>query len=1151
VHLRSLNLTGFKSFADRTRLVFEPGVTVVVGPNGSGKSNVVDAIAWVMGTQATSTLRTQRMEDVIFAGTSLRPALGRAEVSLTFDNGDGGLPLDLPEVTITRRLYRDGTSEYEINGTACRLLDIQDLLSDSGVGRHQHTLVGQGRVDAVLNAGPDEHRALIEEAAGVIKHRQRRDRALRRLEATDGDVQRLEDLLGEQQRRMRPLRRQANAAERYEATRAEWRALRLWTGGDRLRRVRERIAEIERTQSEVRRRIDGDEAALASLASEITGLHLESGEEGRALERDTAAAARLETGVERFRRVAMVARERRVAIEGRLAGAGERRRELESEAGQLADDIDEARRRADTARGALERLEISVAALEDEERSLAEHDRLPAEGVAAAVRGDLAALEAAERRDTAERDAAASRSQVVADKIADDLLEENRLEAEIEAADAALGPTQAGYDQAARLSASADLAVDEARDAHDEARLGEAAARARVEAFRAAVQGLGDPEARAACERLDGVLGPVTARLDVPERLAPAVDAALGVWGGALAVAGSDVIASAAASAKAKGRGGVAFVASSPDAEVPARRVAEATGTDAVIDLLGPRADDGLAATLLGDVVLVEGWAGAWDLVRLHPDVRAVTPEGDVITRTGVYTADPDGAGPAALETAEVSLERARTATARAASRLATARREAERLRASADAARDAVEAAEARLGGATEALRLVARARGEAEAEQARLVQRSGALEEAAAARADRIAELRSRLEALEGEEAVRHAAWEALARRRDEVAERRNLARRDHEQAARTLAAAEERIRMLRSRAAEVSGLLAEADDRPFDPAEVERLGAVEEAARRAAGAAGRHIEVLRRRQREVRAAAGTTGARLAAAEDRREELQSRLALDKETLGGGAVEAAELRVREEGIAEALRRDVDASEEQALSAQCPRLPDGIGAEEHLQSVEATLRRLGPVNPLAAAEYRELAERAEFLEAQLADLGESRRELRHVVAALDDEIGRRFAVAFEDIARHYREHFALLFPGGKGDLVLTDPNDPLTSGVEITAQPMGKKVGRLALLSGGERSLAALAFQFAVFRARPSPFYVLDEVEAALDDANLRRFLRLVGILRAASQLVIVTHQQQTMEAADMLYGVTMEPGETSRVLARRMTEAPAEEVAR
>ncbi|HSL83664.1 MAG TPA: AAA family ATPase, partial [Thermoanaerobaculia bacterium] len=329
----------------------------------------------------------------------------------------------------------------------------------------------------------------------------------------------------------------------------------------------------------------------------------------------------------------------------------------------------------------------------------------------------------------------------------------------------------------------------------------------------------------------------------------------------------------------------------------------------------------------------------------------------------------------------------------------------------------------------------------------------------------------------------------------------------------------------------------------EQPADPAEIERLGAVEERARTAAASARAHLEVLRDRQRRLRAEAGLAGSRLDETHAEKERLEPGVAASRERLSEVAVEAAELRVRRESEAEGLRRDVDADEERALSAPPAEVPQGLPAGEHLVSLEAQLRRIGPINPLAAAEYRELSERAAFLEAQLGDLDESRRELTKVISALDDEIARLFREAFDEIAAAYEESFSVLFPGGRGRLTLTEPGDVLSTGVQVHAQPMGKKVSKLSLLSGGERSMAALAFLFAVFRARPSPFYVLDEVEAALDDANLQRFIRLVGTFRGTSQLVVVTHQQQTMEAADLLYGVTMEPGETSRVLAKRIEQ--------
>jgi chromosome segregation protein len=1142
VHLKSLSLAGFKSFADRTRLLFGPGVTVVVGPNGSGKSNLVDAVAWAMGTQGTKSLRTDAMGDVIFAGTATRPALGRAEVSLTFDNGDGSLPMDLAEVTITRRLYQDGTSEYEINGAPCRLLDISELLSDSGVGRHQHIVVGQGRVDQVLNASPEDHRAIIEEAAGVIKHRQRRDRALRRLEATDVDVQRLEDLLTEQQRRMRPLRRQARAAERHGELKAAWRELRLWIGGEQLRTIRGRLVELADLETTGQERLEADRARLGVLTERLVDLRQATGAVGRALERDTAAAARLETTGERLHRIAMVARERRGALESRLQGAGERREDLIVEQSDLRDrlaavedEIAEARRIAD-------QHEASFRSLDDEERSLAEQDQMPAEGVVASLRGDLAALEAAERRDASEAAGVEERRRVVTSRLADEQAESESLRDEIRAADGELEPVQATYAAIAERRVSLQDRLEESEERLAEARTEAAAAAARLEAIDAALKGMGDPEARRLAEGAGGVTGAVVSRLDVPSVLAAAVDAALGPWSTALAAEGPEAVRAAVATVKGAGLGGVGVVASVPDVLAPARKVAADAGVDALVDLLGPDADLPLARALIGDVLVVEGWTTAWEVVRRHPHLRAVTPDGDLVTAAGVVAAAPDGAGPAALEAAAVGVERAQTELARARSLHQTARRDFDAVREEERSALEAVEAVEARIAGATEALRLVERSRAEGEGELARLDARRRALGETADTRTERLASLRHRLSQLEGEEAARQAAWEALAARRRSVADRRDAARVAQQTSASALAAATERRSMMQRRLDEVTHSLSDLATNPVDPAAVERLEHVERHAREALAAVRDHIDELRARQRVLREEAGTAGHDLDEAEAERNDLERRISDTRESLSAVAVERAELSVREESAAEGLRRDVDASEEQGLAAGRPEIPDGVDPGRHLEALDAQVRRLGPVNPLAAAEYRDLEERATFLEEQLKDLASSRAELRKVIEALDEEIGRLFREAFEDIAGYFEENFSLLFPGGSGSLSLSDAHDVLASGVDIHAQPLGKKVGKLSLLSGGERSLAALAFLFAVFRARPSPFYVLDEVEAALDDANLRRFLRLVDTLRDSAQLVVITHQQQTMEGADVLYGVTMEPGESSRVLAKRLT---------
>lgn len=1145
MYLKTLKLVGFKSFADRTRLELEPGATVVVGPNGSGKSNIVDAIAWVMGTQSTRTLRTQKMEDVIFAGTTTRPALGRAEVTLVFDNITRTLPLDLDEVSITRRLYRDGSSDYQINGMDVRLLDIQELLSDSGVGRHQHVIVGQGQLDQILNAKPEDHRAVIEEAAGVLKHRLRKDRAIRRLESTDADLLRLHDILGELQRQMRPLRRQARAAERYLTVRSEMKALRLYLGGEDLRQISGRLQAIEDEHASVAAWLEQAVSEEDAVAASIDPLTVEAGEAGLLLERDTAAAARLETAAERFRRIAQVAHERRRALSHRIQGSGERRRDLRDEAAQLQSELGLSAEEERRARVESERANRALRDLEYEERSLAEQHQMPTEGAVAAVRGDLRSLEAAAIRDDREADQIGRRLEALHSQSEAEAAEMDRLRSEIEASDATATRAQQEHDIAVTARRRQQEVWEAAEAQLNESKLALSAARARVEALEVAVEGLADPRARRIAEEAEGVRGSLTALLDVPGGLAAAVDAALGPWSDALAVAAPTDVEDVVGSLKSEGLGGIPLITSRfTDGEIPARSVAGAVGLEALADVLGPAADPVLASSLLGDVVLAEGWSAGWRVVSKHPAIRVVTPEGDLITSDGVRVAHPDGATPAVLEESRVALEEAEIQLARAESLHATAKRDFDRLRATEREALEVLELVEVELSGSAEALGRLDRTRASVEAEIGRLEQRRELLLEAAADRESRVAELQNRLAALEGEEAERQKVWEELAARRVAVEACREEAGETRQTAAANLGAIVERRRLLESRLVAIQGELQELSDRPGDPQRLDELERAEQSARRSLEAVRRHLQILRERQMELRRAAGTAGEKLAAARDSLDELRDSISAKKEQRARLEVERAELRVRLEATAEGLRRDIDASESEALAAPEPKVEESVDRRERLNSLEAELRRMGTINPLAAEEYQELDERRTNLQEQLDDLESSRNELRKVVAALDREIVGLFKSAFDEVASAYERNFSVLFPGGRGKLVLTTPDDLLNTGVDIEAQPLGKKVGRLTLLSGGERSLAALAFLFAVFKARPSPFYIVDEVEAALDDANLRRFLRLVEDFRRTAQLVIVTHQQQTMEAADILYGVTMEPGGSSKVVAKRMVDA-------
>ncbi len=1144
MRLKHLTLRGFKSFADRTRLDFSTGVNVVVGPNGSGKSNILDAIAWVMGTQATKALRTEKMEDVVFAGTATRPALSRAEVNLTFENDEELMPLNLAEITVTRRLFADGTSEYELNGAPCRLLDIQELLSDGGIGRHQHVLVGQGEVGQILNARPEDHRAVIEEAAGVTKHRSRRERAVRRLERTDHDMERLNDILLQQRKALRPLKRQANAAARHDAVRDEAHAIRIFLGGEELRRIRSRLgaASLEREAAMTAR--DEADAALGALKGRLIELRAQAGEVGAALERDTGAAARLETVKERLTRIAQVARERRSSQQARIDGADDRRVDLEDERESLIAAIAAAQSESVELADIVERRDVALKGLEDEERALAEQVQLPAEGVVANLRGDLRSLEMAAARDDEEVTRIRSRLSVIDSRIEEEEAERERLNAAIETADAKAGTVQAAYEKAAqvlseaeeRLAAvSADLAI---------ARVGLAGARARAEALENAVAGLVDPAAIEAAEASEGVLGTIVSALDVPGELAVAVDVVLGGWRHAYVAADDTALLDAATRVKATGGGGVAFVTVSSADTKAAQAAATAFGVDTLIDMLGPDADRSVATSVVGDVVVAEGWQTAHRIVAAHPEVRVVTPEGDVVTASGMIVAQPDGAGPAAIEAASVAVEVADREVHRLVSAEAGARRSADAASEQHRIALADLESIEAELSGYTEALGLVERASAASVNERERLLARISAIEEAAVSRNERLSQVRARVEDFEGEEAARQAAWDALNERRRDVAVKRDEARKALEQAAADRASIVERHRLSEQRLEVVNAELSQLTLLPQNAESIDELESIEARAIAAIATVTAHVEELRARQRMHREQAGSANSELSEAEARRERYDTELRASGAALSALDVELAELRVRLESVAEALRRDADTDEATALAAERPEVESGIELEDRLASLDADLKRMGPINPLAAEEYATLAEEVETLETQLADLSSSRSELKGVIRALDDKMADLFDEAFADIARFYEENFALVFPGGKGSLRLTDPSDRQSTGVLVEAQPAGKAVGRLSLLSGGERSLAALAFLFAVFRARPSPFYVLDEVEAALDDTNLHRFLRLVDSLRQNTQLVIITHQQQTMGAADVLYGVTMEPGESSKVLSKRMSTA-------
>lgn len=1144
--LKSLTIKGFKSFADSTTLVMEPGVTVVVGPNGSGKSNVVDAIGWVLGAQAPSAVRSQKMDDVIFAGTQKRQALGRAEVALTIDNSAGLLPIEFSEVTITRILFRNGDSEYAINGVPCRLLDIQELLSDSGVGRQQHVIISQGQIDAVLNARAEDRRLIIEEAAGVLKYRRRKEKAERRLASTETNLTRLQDLLREVRRQLRPLEKQADAARRHGDVVAELTALRVFLAGQDIARLRSRLEQGHRTKEELAaterdlrgtlRRLDADviatESKLSAMGGDDLGDALVRFESLRERARGLAAVlAERQRGIERDRG-ASVDQAVVASLEADAARLSAELAEVEAAAGELAPEGSE-----------LERAEADLElAQQDFAREWADGVASPT-GAAAEVRGELAAVRAAVERSATEADRGAARSRSLAERVERLAADAARTAAEVTEAEQAEAPLATALAEATAGRARAEAELAEAEEARRVAEAERHGWHARAEALALA---LDRARARAGAERLaevDGVVGTLLDVVDVDPGWEPAFEAAVADAVAAVVVESVEAGRRALESLRA-GDGSGAVLALGAQGSHPAP---PAAGSSVRAHVRGTRPGvDALLDALVGGAVVVDDWTAAVDLALANPEAIVVTEQGDRFGPSGWRLgAAGSGATGAALTEATEAAEAAAVAADAARERALAARQALDGARRAETEASKAADRNAATLRAGRQALTRLESDRADAEAEAQTLAAQAAELEDRARRDRDRQAELEARLPTLEAEEAHLAEQGRAMAEARDRLEERaRAVAARRAELEVRS-AGLDERRQFLRARANELDERLSrhavEREQAEQRRVEIDRRAVA--TARLAAFVAERLAVVegelgeLRERRRRQSEATRAVAAELDALRKQRQEAERSLAELRERVQRAELEEAEVRLRLETAVEALRRDLDCEPEAAMAAPAPELAEGVSAAARVRELERDLRIMGPINPLALEEFEALGERHEFLQNQLEDVKSSRRDLAKVIKAIDAEIVSVFASAFADVAQNYQNLFETLFPGGKGRLKLTDPEDLLNTGIELEARPSGKNVRKLSLLSGGERSLTALAYLFAVFRARPSPFYVMDEVEAALDDVNLHRFLDLVHEFRDEAQLIIVSHQKRTMEAADCLYGVTMQPGGSSKVV--------------
>ncbi|WP_030162424.1 AAA family ATPase [Streptomyces sp. NRRL S-244] len=1290
MHLKSLTLRGFKSFASATTLRFEPGITCVVGPNGSGKSNVVDALSWVMGEQGAKSLRGGKMEDVIFAGTTGRPPLGRAEVSLTIDNSDGALPIEYAEVTITRIMFRGGSSEYQINGDTCRLLDIQELLSDSGIGREMHVIVGQGQLDSVLHADPMGRRAFIEEAAGVLKHRKRKEKALRKLDAMQANLARVQDLNEELRRQLKPLGRQAAVARRAAVIQADLRDARLRLLADDLVTLRGALDAEIADEAALKERKEAAEAQLAQALRREAELEETVRQLTPRLQRAQQTWYELSQLAERVRGTASLA-DARVKSASAAAPEEERRgrdpEDMEREAARIREQEAELTAALEAASRALEdtvehraELERSLAA---EERRLRDAARAIAdrrEGLArmrgrlGAARSRAGAAQAEIDRLVAARDAAESRAgaaQAEYEALAEEVggLEDPAVDEEYAAARAEL--------------AAAEAALAQARDAVAAAEKSRAAVSARRDALALGLRRKdGTGALLAARERLAGLLGPAAERLSVTPGYEVAVAAALGAAADALAVSSPGAAAAAIRHLRDTdaGRATLLITHAPTGVPIPGQADAEplagaadapsgipfpgqaATGVDAAdparpsaeTPVAGECAADGVApggafphpapsrnrgsapdpaaqtpagpegsdrgsapgtgaqavawpaagavsapTSVAGGVVpaggLVQGDAGlvravGWVLreyvvvggldeaervVGARPDLVAVTLDGDVL---GAHLAHGGSAGAPSLIEVQAAVDEADDELVRLDAECAergSARERAHELRRELVARVEEIgerrrAGEQARAGVAQQLGRLAGQAKGaagEAERSAAAAAKAQDALEQALA----EVEECAERLAIAEENDPIGDGgAGEPDTAVRDRLAADGANARQTEMEARLQLRTHEERVKGLAGRADSLDrGARAEREARARAERRRARLRHEAEVARAVADGARQllaHLEVSLHRAEQERAAAeyakGLRERELGEARTRGRDLKGELDKLTDSVHRGEVLGAEKRLRIEQV-ESRALEEFGMESASLVAEygpdqpVPPSPPADGEdpdadaepgpfvraqqEKRLKAAERAYQQLGKVNPLALEEFAALEERHRFLSEQLEDLRKTRADLLQVVKEVDERVEQVFSEAYRDTAREFEGVFSRLFPGGEGRLILTDPDNMLTTGVDVEARPPGKKVKRLSLLSGGERSLTAVALLVSIFKARPSPFYVMDEVEAALDDTNLQRLIRIMEELQESSQLIVITHQKRTMEVADALYGVSMQGDGVSKVISQRL----------
>lgn len=1200
MHLKTLTVKGFKSFASATSFEFEPGVTAVVGPNGSGKSNVVDALSWVMGEQGAKSLRGGKMEDVIFAGTSGRAALGRAHVSLTIDNTDGALPIEYSEVTISRTLFRTGGSEYAINGNSCRLLDIQELLSDSGLGREMHVIVGQGQLDRILHATPEERRGFIEEASGVLKHRRRKEKTLRKLASMETNVSRLEDLTGEIGRQLTPLGRQAKVARRAQRIQHD------------VRDARARLYADDWVQASTE--LDTDAEELERLAERLRTLEAEHDRATEAIASLEADAARLTPRVSRARDTWYALSQLRERYESLKQLAQERQRtqatpvgrahlrdpeQLEANAERIARELEEAVASLAEAEESHQKAGTARAEAEEEARAAeAHHAHLVA--ASAERRENIASLRGAMATARSQHESLQARRREQEEEVASIQRRLDDYRADLERLSGSSGPTDDDTAAASTASEEAHAATESTQAALDEAATKLNASRRELDAASARVAALREslPAAdatEAIAQEFRDQTHRVRDELAVDPHYAAALSAGLGPVAEGLAIEDPDHLQRILTHARERELGVVSLLLGDRESqgsrnadEDPWEDILRGLDDAAYRDVVwaphaitGGRLADRVRHLVRNCLIAptLETACGLRDRLVREAAAGSIPRDWVIVLHDGTIIQDLQARGGSAagatgleisarIDEAERTVETLRERHLVAEADHEKAAGEHRRAREAARAAREEFTRI-SRLSSANTAA--LAKARTLVTSTEEELDGARHRLEDLAA----REPELAEKLDhavgavsaALELQDEDGGEALERAERARSEAGEAAASARARETEALLAVRGAQGQIDQLRQR--RDSARRAVAAERAAH-AEVER----QEQRRRAQYTATSRVlsmigvvcerldaslgvaEAERERLQTHRAAQET---RLAEAREHEKTQRDSLDSHRAKAHSGELERATREAKLESLREAILEELSLTTDTLVADYGPHLPipvlDEAGevtGEEHfvrevqerrLQRARKDLKALGKVNPLALEEFAALEERHTYLVQQLEDLKASREDLEEIIRDVDEHVRQVFTQAFHDTQEQFVRVFATLFPGGEGKLVLTDPSDMLTTGIEVHAKPAGKKVKRLSLLSGGERSLTAIAMLVAIFKARPSPFYVMDEVEAALDDRNLGRLLTILKELQESSQLIIITHQKRTMEISDALYGVSMRGDGITQVISQKLAD--------